>query len=365
MGEAWSEHDASLELGLRVATVQVGWWLGWASVIVVGTGISLDAGAHHVALLVALTVAAAAANGAAMTLPWREWLAKRRGQLLLDLWSAGLLGFVALLVVAGGSSFALLLFLVAPFIAVVQTGRRRIFWLVATAVTCAVSTALAPVSTSETAMRVVLVASIVALALILTRAIRREAVAQAHAAIQVEVARTFAAEASHRIKNDLQTVADLLLLGRPIGTDGVAFDETADRIRSIATVHRLLSETEGFVDGPALLRGVTAFAPVPVAIDADHATFDAATAQKVGIVANELVTNAFRHGAEPIEVRLTTGTVTRLSVDDRGTGAVERDGLGLALVRRLVEQGLHGRFELSRRAGGGMHAEVVFPTVAQ
>ena len=79
----------------------------------------------------------------------------------------------------------------------------------------------------------------------------------------------------------------------------------------------------------------------------------------------ELYALLLLHGAEPIEVRLTTGTVTRLSVDDRGTGAVERDGLGLALVRRLVEQGLHGRFELSRRAGGGMHAEVVFPTVAQ
>jgi two-component sensor histidine kinase len=364
VSSAWSEHDANLELGLRVATVQVGWWLGWASVIVVVTGISLDAGAHHVALLIALTVAAAAANGAAMTLPWRDWLAQRRGQVLLDLWSAGLLGFVALLVVAGGSSFALLLFLVAPFIAVVQTGRRRVFWLAATAAACAVATTLAPVSTSETAMRVVLVAAIVSLALILTRAIRREAVAQAREAVRAEVARTLAVEASHRIKNDLQTVADLLLLGRPDGTAGVAFDETADRIRSIATVHRLLSETDGLVDGPTLLRSITACAPVPVAIDAEHATFDAATAQKVGIVANELVTNAFRHGAEPIAVRLTTGPVTRLSVDDSGDGAVERDGLGLALVRRLVEQGLHGRFELSSRTGGGTHAEVVFPTVA-
>jgi two-component sensor histidine kinase len=364
VGSAWSEHDANLELGLRVTTVQVGWWLGWASVVVVATGIALDAGAHHFALLVAATIAAAAANGAAMTLPWREWLAERRGQLLLDLWSAGLLGFVGLLVVAGGSSFSLLLFLVAPFIAVVQTGRRRVVWLAATAATCAVSTALSPVSTGETAMRVVLVAAVVTLALILTRAIRREAAAQARAAARAEVARTLALEASHRIKNDLQTVADLLLLGRPAGTAGVAFDETAERIRSIATVHRLLSETDGPVDGRTLLRSITACAPVPVAIDADAATFDAATAQKVGIVANELVTNAFRHGAEPIAVRLSSGSVTRLTVDDGGDGALDRNGLGLALVRRLVEQGLHGRFELSSRAGGGTHAEIVFPTVA-
>lgn len=365
MGSAWSEHDANLELGLRVATVQVGWWLGWASVAVVVTGIVLDAGAHHPTLLVGSTVAAAAANGAAMTLPWRDWLARRRGQILLDLWSAGLLGFVSLLVVGSDSpSFALLLFLVAPFIAVVQTGRRRGFWLAATAVTCTVSTTLAPLPTDETAMRLVLVAAIVGLALVLTRAIRREAAAQARAAAGAEVARTLAVEASHRIKNDLQTVADLLLLGRPVGAAGEAFDETADRIRSIATVHRLLSETGGPVDARTLLRSITASAPVPVALDADHAAFDAATAQKVGIVANELVTNAFRHGAEPIAVRLTSGTVTRLSVDDGGDGAAEGASLGLALVRRLVEQGLHGRFELSRRAGGGTHAEVVFPTVS-
>lgn len=364
MSFAWSEHDANLELGLRAATVQVGWWLGWASVAVVVTGIVLDAGAHHRAALVALTVAAAAANGAAMTLPWRDWLAKRRGQVLLDLWSGGLLGFVALLVVGSdSSSFSLLLFLVAPFIAVVQTGRRRIVWLAATAATCAVTTTLAPPPTGELVMRVVLVAAIVGLALVLTRAIRREAVAQAREAAHAEVARTLAAEASHRIKNDLQTVADLLLLGRPVGTAGAAFDETADRIKAIATVHRLLSETDGPVDARRLLRSITDCAPVPVAIDADYATFDAATAQKVGIVANELVTNAFRHGAEPIAVRLTTGAVTRLSVDDGGERAAEGDGLGLALVRRLVEQGLSGRFELSGRPGGGTHAEVVFPTV--
>ena len=48
---------------------------------------------------------------------------------LLDLWCGGLIAFVALLVVDGGSNFALLLFLAVPFIAVVQIGWRRGFWL--------------------------------------------------------------------------------------------------------------------------------------------------------------------------------------------------------------------------------------------
>ena len=44
----------------------------------------------------------------------------------------------------------------------------------------------------------------------------------------------------------------------PTAADGTAFDETAARIRSIATVHRLLTETEDRVDGGALLRSITA-----------------------------------------------------------------------------------------------------------
>jgi two-component sensor histidine kinase len=350
------EGDAGLELGFRFAAVQVGYWLGWASIVVVLAGLALDVGARHRWLLVGLTLAAAAGNTVAMVIPWREWLATRRGRVLLDLWCGGLIGFVALLVVDGGSNFALLLFLAVPFIAVVQHGWRRGFWLVASAATCTVAATLIPLSAGATAMRLALVAAAVAVALVLVRTIRREAV-------RAELARTRAQEASHRIKNDLQTAADLLLLGRPDGGEGTAFDETAARIRSIATVHRLLTEAEDRVDGGALLRSIAASTPVPVTVEAEPGVFDAATAQKLGLVANELVTNAFRHGAPPIVVRLSAGSETRLRVDDGGGGIERAAGFGLELVRRLVEQGLHGRFELAALSAGGTRAEVVFPTV--
>src|SRR5207244_170202 len=84
----------------------------------------------------------------------------------------------------------------------------------------------------------------------------REVSAHKRAAARAELERTLAKEANHRIKNDLQTVADLLLLGRPAGSDGTPFDDTAARIRSIATVHRLLTETEDQVDGGALVRSM-------------------------------------------------------------------------------------------------------------
>ena len=360
-----SDTDATLELRLRTAGLRVGYWLGWASIVAVLTGLALDVEVRHRWLLVGFTLGAAAANTAAMVVPWQDWLAARRGRLLLDLWCGGLILFVALLVIAGGSAFALLLFLAIPFIAVVQIGWRRGFWLAVSVGTCAVTASLIPLSAGATAMRVALVAAVAGVALLLTRAIRREAAAHKRASARAELERTLAKEANHRIKNDLQTVADLLLLGRTVGGDGAAFDDTAARIRSIATVHRLLTETEDQVDGGALLRSIAESAPVQVKVDAEPTAFDAATAQKVGIVANELVTNAFQHGASPIVVKLSAGPQTRLRVDDNGCGVDGATGFGLELVRRMVEQGLQGSFELHAIPGGGTRADVVFPTASR
>jgi two-component sensor histidine kinase len=364
-GEA--TENANLELGFRFAAVQVGYWLGWASIAVVLAELALDVTARHRWLLVGSTLAAAAGNTAAMVVPWRDWLGTRRGRLLVDLWCGGLIAFVALLVAAGGSTFSLLLFLAVPFIAVVQIGWRRGFWLAVVAGTCSMVAALIPLSAGATAMRLALVGAAVAVTLVLVRTIRREAAGHTRAAARAELERTLAQEANHRIKNDLQAAADLLLLGRPDGTDGTAFDETAARIRSIAMVHQLLTEggDGDRVDGAALLRRITAAAPVPVTVEAEPSAFDAATAQRLGLVANELITNAFRHGAAPIVVRLSGGGLARLCVDDRGGGVEGAAGFGLGLVRRMVEQGLDGRFDLRPRSGGGTRAEVVFPTVAQ
>jgi len=354
-------EGASEELDFRSAVVRVGLWLGWISLGAVVVGLALDLGARNLWLLCGLALSGAAANAIAMRIPWHDWLPMRRGRALLDLWSGGLIGFVVLLVIAGGANFALLLFLALPFIAVVQTGWRRAFWLAVSAGTCALATALIPLSAGATALRLALVGATVGVALVLVRTIRLEAVAHKRATVRAELEHALAKEASHRIKNDLQTVADLLLLGRPENGDGRAFDETAARIRSIATVHRLLTEADDPVDAGALLRGIAEGAPVPVTVEAEPVAFDPATAQKLGIVVNELITNAFQHGEPPIVVQLRGGSRTRLRVDDTGGGVSGDRGLGLELVRRLVEQGLRGRFDLISRPGGGTRAHVAFP----
>jgi two-component sensor histidine kinase len=354
--------DGQVELAFQTRALQLGFWAGWFSIIAVLADLALAPSSRHRGLVFALTGLAAAGNAAAMLIPWREWLQVRRGRLLLDLWSGGLIAFVAVLVFVGGANYTLLLFLAVPFIAVVQRRWRRGFWLATSLATCSLAAALVPLPIGATAMRLALIAAAVGAALVLARAIRCEASAHKRATARAERERLLAAEANHRIKNNLQTVSDLLLLGRPEDSDGRAFDDAAARIRSIATVHRLLTETKDAVDAGVLLRNLAEGAPVPVAVETESFGLDPSTAQKLGIVANELITNAFQHGAPPIVVRLSDGGQTRLQVDDSGTGVSESSaGLGLRLVRRMVEQGLAGSFELAARAGGGTRAEVVFP----
>ena len=103
-------------------------------------GLALDVNAQHRWLLITATLAAAAGNTVAMVIPWREWLATRRGRVLLDLWCGGLIAFVALLVGEAGE-LRLLLFLTVPFIAVVQIGWRRGLWLGVSAATCTAAAA--------------------------------------------------------------------------------------------------------------------------------------------------------------------------------------------------------------------------------
>lgn len=358
--------DAGLEVRFRFAAVQVGYWLGWATIVVVLAGLAFDVRARDRWLLVGATLVAAAGNTAAMLIPWRKWLLVWRGRLLLDAWCAGLIAFVALLVVGAGSTFTLLLFLVVPFIAVVQAGWRRGFWLAVSAATCTFVATLVPLSAAATVIRLLLVGVATAVALVLARTIRVQTTAHRRAAERAALERTLAKESNHRIKNDLQTAADLLLLARPDGDGGDAFDETAGRIRSIAAVHRLLTESADRVDGGALLRSITDGAPVAVSVDAEPIALDAATAQRLGIVANELVTNAFRHGSPPIRVRLSGGHERRLEVQDGGSAGTRSNGFGLSLVQRMVEQGLGGHFELRVAPNGtGTCAEVVFPARPQ
>jgi two-component sensor histidine kinase len=152
------------------------------------------------------------------------------------------------------------------------------------------------------------------------------------------------------------------MFGRPAGPGAEKFDETAARIRSIAAVHRLLAERRGeAVSAPALLAAVAAAAAVDAQLDAEPRELDPTLAQQLGIVANELIANAARHGRPPIHVLLHGEHPIVLEVRDAGDGprdAAQR--LGLQLVHQIVERGLAGSFTLSAGTPTGTCAQVCF-----
>jgi two-component sensor histidine kinase len=192
--------------------------------------------------------------------------------------------------------------------------------------------------------------------------IRREAEAHASANARAELEHALLAESHHRVKNSLQTVADLLLLGRPAGPDARAFDHTAQRIRAIAAVHDLLADERGrSIDAETLIAAVISATAVPAHVDANRFELDPGCAQRLAIVVNELLTNAARHGRPPISVQLRGPQPTVLAIRDHGAGPNgDQPGLGLQLVRQVVEQALHGTFALERDAAGVTVARVEF-----
>ena len=359
-------EQQAAELDARVGALRAGFWLGWLSIAAVIAALVLGLRVHHPGALVALTAAAAAANAAVTLVPWRRWLTAPRGRLLLDLWSGGLITLTAALVLTAGARdrFDLLLFLIAPFLATVHRSWRRVAWLGAAAIAyvAMMTIAPAPLPASQVAMGLVLLTAATTLALALARMVGREATAHARASQRAELEHALLAESHHRVKNSLQTVADILMLGRPAGAGADKFDETAARIRSIAAVHRLLAEGRGeAVSAPALLEAVAAAAAVDAQLDAEPCELDPTCAQQLGIVANELISNAARHGRPPVQVVLHGHHPVVLEVHDsgdRGVGRTER--LGLQLVRQIVERGLSGTFTLNSATPAGTCARVSF-----
>lgn len=188
-----------------------------------------------------------------------------------------------------------------------------------------------------------------------------------------------AREASHRVKNSLQLVASLLNLQARASADPDvkrAIGDAVSRVTTVARIHNRLwrHEEVNAVDLAAFLadlcRDLEASAPgcrllyeatAPVSVDPDLAT-------SLGLVVNELVTNAFKYacstGEGEVRVRLDSigGEALRLTVTDRGPGlppgfdpARAGASLGMRLVTGFARQ-LQGRLDVSSAEPGARFA---------
>lgn len=347
------------EIDLRLEAVGVAAMLGWISIAAVLFGLATGLQVDNRDTVLWTTVAGAAGHAALGLLPWARLLPTRRGRVLLELWAAALIaGTVGLVLTAGGQSRMDLLFmLVLPWLATLQQGRERVAWLAAAAAAFGLVLTFAPdpLPRAEALLHALLVGGATLLAILLSTTARRQALGRLAAVRRAELEGAMLAEGHHRVKNSLQVVADLLLLGRPDGGSGAAFDQAAGRIRSIAAVHDVLARRSGGrVPADELLAAVAAAAdPDGTVLDVEPVALAFQQAQHVGVIVNELVTNAHRHGRAPVRVRLHArpGGGVRLAVADAGPGIDDATwaapGLGLTLVRQVATQGLGG--ELQRR----------------
>jgi two-component sensor histidine kinase/putative methionine-R-sulfoxide reductase with GAF domain len=176
-------------------------------------------------------------------------------------------------------------------------------------------------------------------------------------------------EMHHRVKNNLQTIAMLLRLQMSASRNLRAEDiltETINRIMSIAAVHETLSE-QGLrvVDVKKVLERVvpsigetmlTARQCITITVNGDSLVLPSREATSLALATSELVQNAFKHafagrenGKILVQLHDSAGKCTVIVEDDGVRSlrtAADSKGLGLQIVKTLVNDDLKGHFEL-------------------
>ena len=186
-------------------------------------------------------------------------------------------------------------------------------------------------------------------------------------------------EIHHRVKNNLQTVASLLRLQSRRLTDDAAKDAIAEAVRrvtAIAVVHDLLAyEPADVVNFDDVISRVVALTIETTGTGAGHqinGTFgqlpsDLAT--PTSLVLAELVANAVEHGSPRGAASVVTVTCSRsdeaiqVEVIDEGPGIAlpvdTSNGLGLSIVKTLVNDELHGDITFTHHQDGGTVVRLV------
>jgi two-component sensor histidine kinase len=190
-------------------------------------------------------------------------------------------------------------------------------------------------------------------------------------------ANLLAREIDHRVMNSLQFVSAMLRLQgkRASGTDAAAqIEAAASRVAAVARVHRHfhLEDDTDTVPALAYLRrlcdDLSGILGVDIEVEGDTASLPTTSIQPLGLIVNELVTNAAKHGAGPISVVYRCKRECTLSVCDEGPGlpagfntTTDANGLGMKVTNVLAEQ-LGGSLTAgSNPAGKGACLTVTFP----
>ncbi len=189
---------------------------------------------------------------------------------------------------------------------------------------------------------------------------------------------TLLQEVHHRVKNNLQIISSMVSLqADSMGNEEVqtALLTTVHRVRTVALVHEQLYGHEdlsriAFDDYSrslcSMLRG--SLGPTAtIEVEAEHVEISIERAVPCGLILNELVTNALKHGRSPdghcdVRVRIERSAAGfAFVVADRGPGfaatGVKRTSMGEKLIRALVRQ-LRAKMTVSFDGGATVRVEL-------
>ena len=184
-------------------------------------------------------------------------------------------------------------------------------------------------------------------------------------------------EMNHRVANSLQLISSLIeLQARKVGdeTARALLRQAAERVEAVTLVHRRLytSQDVEFVEMESYLTGLVEElsratrgqdGPSRIVLRAAPVRLETDRAVAVGLVVNELVTNALKYaypdGAGPVRVALLdedADGLLRLIVEDDGVGFADDapprgSGLGSLIVSSMAHS-LHAQVERDTAHGG-------------
>ncbi|MDR3435820.1 histidine kinase dimerization/phosphoacceptor domain -containing protein [Telmatospirillum sp.] len=181
-------------------------------------------------------------------------------------------------------------------------------------------------------------------------------------------------EIHHRVKNNLQIVSSLLDLQSVRVTDPMAFEVLRDcqrRVRTMASIHQILYQSrdvvqvnfESFLEDlvPTLMSAyVTDPERISLSVGAVNVHLPIGSAIPCGLIVNELMSNALKHGFPGdrrgeirVEFVYQSENQVALSISDNGVGIAadldiaSTETLGLQLVTMLTDQ-LGGTLQIKR-----------------
>jgi two-component sensor histidine kinase len=184
---------------------------------------------------------------------------------------------------------------------------------------------------------------------------------------------TLLKELNHRVKNNLQLVSSLLQKQANLSNDNLsklALLDTKNRLLSLILLHQRLysSENTTKIFIPQYLKELTEsilisyknFEEETIIYDTDDVWLDVEIAISIGLIANELITNSFKHAFKLIKEPKLFLSFKRedsnlvMTIKDNGTGMIEnKKGVtfGMELIELLTKQ-LKGRLEKESSTSG-------------